>query len=510
MAVNASALVQETTRAERGAMAAAVERRGAESASGGLGFASLLQACSAAETPPPAAPAAGSNLPASGLTGTPGRAVNAAPAGTGQAATQERATERDGPTDAAAEVAASPSPAARDAARAARTPVARPPAAARSAQVATEASSAPAAAQERQTDPAGADAPGSLAQWLLQMGVIPAQGALDAAASGASNAGLGDAHDSAGLAASADAGGAADGASGRAAARAVSGGFRMPSGATDGVTEGAVQLGAQARREADSPDRGPFGAADHRLGELTGEASAGAISVPDGASQAAAADGGANAALEAGGTIELSGSLGAAGLWAAGAAPSSGGAGSASAATGVEVAVQTPFDDPDLPGAVMLQVSQLARDGIGEASLHLNPAEMGPIRVQITLDGQQARIDFAAAHAATRELLEASLPALAQSLSSDGLTLAGSSVSAPLDPDAPAQGRGMEAGGGDASAAFRQSGGRSSDEQRATQPERGRQGAAATGPQTGTTGPAPGTSPRVAPGLALRRLDLYA
>ena len=84
----------------------------------------------------------------------------------------------------------------------------------------------------------------------------------------------------------------------------------------------------------------------------------------------------------------------------------------AAPANAVEVTVQTHFDDPGMAEEGLLHVGQLARDGIGGASLHLNPAEMGPIRVQITLDGQQARIDFAATHAATRELLEASLAPL--------------------------------------------------------------------------------------------------
>jgi flagellar hook-length control protein FliK len=147
-------------------------------------------------------------------------------------------------------------------------------------------------------------------------------------------------------------------------------------------------------------------------------------------------------ALEAQVSVQSAGLLGAAGLLAAGAP---GGADPPLAAAPVEVTVQTPFDDPGAAGEVVMHMGRLVRGGVTEASLHLNPAEMGPIRVQITLDGSQARIDFAASHAATRELLESSLPALAQSLQDDGLTLADSRVGTVTAADAQA---GAAASGG--------------------------------------------------------------
>jgi flagellar hook-length control protein FliK len=73
-------------------------------------------------------------------------------------------------------------------------------------------------------------------------------------------------------------------------------------------------------------------------------------------------------------------------------------------------------------------VSVLARDGIQQAELHLNPAEMGPISVQIALDGTQAQVNFGADVAATREILENGLPELAASLRDAGFTLSGGGV----------------------------------------------------------------------------------
>jgi flagellar hook-length control protein FliK len=65
---------------------------------------------------------------------------------------------------------------------------------------------------------------------------------------------------------------------------------------------------------------------------------------------------------------------------------------------------------------------------VQQARLQLHPAEMGPITVQIALDGASARVDFHAAVAATRQALEAALPALAGALRESGLTLTGGGV----------------------------------------------------------------------------------
>jgi flagellar hook-length control protein FliK len=74
------------------------------------------------------------------------------------------------------------------------------------------------------------------------------------------------------------------------------------------------------------------------------------------------------------------------------------------------------------------QVALWVKDGVQEARLQLHPAELGPVTVQIALDGRAAHIDFTAAVAATRESIEQSLPALAAALRESGFTLAGGGV----------------------------------------------------------------------------------
>jgi flagellar hook-length control protein FliK len=73
-------------------------------------------------------------------------------------------------------------------------------------------------------------------------------------------------------------------------------------------------------------------------------------------------------------------------------------------------------------------LSTFVREGIEHAQLHLHPAELGPVQVQIQIDGTQAQVLLGAEHALTRQALEASLPLLAGSLREAGLTLAGGGV----------------------------------------------------------------------------------
>lgn len=118
---------------------------------------------------------------------------------------------------------------------------------------------------------------------------------------------------------------------------------------------------------------------------------------------------------------------------AVGAAGASAFAPASTAGTGnaapVPVAIATPVTAPDFAQELGLRLSVLAKDGVQTAELHLNPADMGPVSVQIVMDGTQARVDFGADVAATRQAIEAGLPELASALRDAGFTLAGGGVS---------------------------------------------------------------------------------
>ncbi len=96
--------------------------------------------------------------------------------------------------------------------------------------------------------------------------------------------------------------------------------------------------------------------------------------------------------------------------------------------TPASIALPAPLHSAEFAQLLGAQVSLLARDGVQQAELHLNPAEMGPINVRIRIDDTHARVDFHAGAAATREVIERGLPELASALREQGLTLAGGGV----------------------------------------------------------------------------------
>ena len=104
---------------------------------------------------------------------------------------------------------------------------------------------------------------------------------------------------------------------------------------------------------------------------------------------------------------------------------------------GFEAQLSAALHSSDFAPALGLQISTLTRNGIPEARLHLNPAELGPIAVQIELDGRNAQVVLAASHAETRQALEQALPQLASAMRDAGFTMAGGGVF--QQPQNPAQ-----------------------------------------------------------------------
>ena len=149
----------------------------------------------------------------------------------------------------------------------------------------------------------------------------------------------------------------------------------------------------------------------------------------------------------------------------AGTLSSTGLAGGAAVKALPEASISVPVHESGFGAALGAQVSLLARGGLHEARLQLNPAEMGPITVQIALEGATARVHFQADLLATREVIEASLPALASSLRESGLTLTGGGVSQ-QGPQADQQQSGRQAQSqaqGQAAASGRQAAGAGDD-----------------------------------------------
>lgn len=485
MALTASTLVQETARADRAALSA-----GRTGPAGGAAdaFAQMLQSrvgpqgAEAAGTGPSAAvpmPQPAATPPAPSATLSADRPRPAASTAQG-ASTGEGATTA---ADTAAEAPRAGSAAARAAARPGRGSAAGATATAGDEAVGDargEGGPAPQTAV-----PTGAD---SLAQWLMQIGVIPA---LAVAAPPASGGAAG--------------GGEPVPTSDEPALALLAGGrptvFRRP-----GDDAMAMSLG---RAVADAADgRGGPVAPDSR------EPGAGVAFEPSRSIDAAVAPPASalpaerfgELLLEQGGGLagpETAPTLEAAGLAAWSAAPTTSPAASTATPTVVEATLSQPFDDPEARAELLLQVGRFVREGIGEARLHLNPAEMGPIQIHIAMDGQAARIDFVAAQAATRELLQSSLAALAESLGADGLTLVDSQVHAEM-PRSDAAGAQTSSSGG---SGFGR-GGPGDDRGRSAPPPSAGPAARGTGASEGPV--AASSSVRSAASSGAPALDLYA
>jgi flagellar hook-length control protein FliK len=75
------------------------------------------------------------------------------------------------------------------------------------------------------------------------------------------------------------------------------------------------------------------------------------------------------------------------------------------------------------------RVVWMAREGLQRADLKLNPANMGPIEVRLTLNNDQANVSFVVNNPATREAIEQSLPRLREGFQASGLSLESADVS---------------------------------------------------------------------------------
>ena len=88
---------------------------------------------------------------------------------------------------------------------------------------------------------------------------------------------------------------------------------------------------------------------------------------------------------------------------------------------------------PEFVPVFSARIATLVQEGVEQARVHLNPVEMGPVSLQLSMDGLQVRVDMTAEVAATRLVLEQALPTLAGALREAGFTLSGGGVSPPAE-----------------------------------------------------------------------------
>ncbi|MDJ0911265.1 MAG: flagellar hook-length control protein FliK [Woeseiaceae bacterium] len=90
--------------------------------------------------------------------------------------------------------------------------------------------------------------------------------------------------------------------------------------------------------------------------------------------------------------------------------------------------INTPVQQPDWDQAVSERIVMMANNKLQQAEIRLTPAELGPLRVQVSVDDGAANVSFQAQHAMTREAIEQALPRLRELFAENGLSLGQTSV----------------------------------------------------------------------------------
>jgi flagellar hook-length control protein FliK len=93
-------------------------------------------------------------------------------------------------------------------------------------------------------------------------------------------------------------------------------------------------------------------------------------------------------------------------------------------------AVNTPVAGSGWDKALGDQLVWMADQKHQVAELHLNPPELGPLKITLTLDHDHASAQFVSAHAVVRDAIEHAMPRLREMLAGSGITLGNADVSA--------------------------------------------------------------------------------
>lgn len=94
------------------------------------------------------------------------------------------------------------------------------------------------------------------------------------------------------------------------------------------------------------------------------------------------------------------------------------------------LSVATPVRDREWAGDFSQKIVWLASSETQSAQLTLNPPQMGPIDISLSVEGGRASISFASANAEVRDAIETALPRLREMLASAGVELGQTNVGA--------------------------------------------------------------------------------
>jgi flagellar hook-length control protein FliK len=191
-----------------------------------------------------------------------------------------------------------------------------------------------------------------------------------------------------------------------------------------GATASALQAANAASTAAPAAVQAPLMvgvatavAGDGTAASATAPVSAAAMSTSD--SAGLAGDAGSHAHGDANDPGVGLGGNGAAALQQLAPGPASASGDSTPAAT---LRVSAPVDSPEFPQGVADRVSFAVDNNWTSTKLQVNPPQLGPIDLQIAVQGDHAQVMMSTHSAVTREALESSLPRLKEMLNSQGFT----------------------------------------------------------------------------------------
>lgn len=107
--------------------------------------------------------------------------------------------------------------------------------------------------------------------------------------------------------------------------------------------------------------------------------------------------------------------------------------------TGFTSSITANVLSPEWSQQMTEQVSLMLKGGVQRAEIKINPAHLGPMEIKLSINDDQASVNFVAHHAPVRDALDASLPRLRDMLEQQGLNLADVDVSTQSEQQAKEQ-----------------------------------------------------------------------
>ncbi|MBX2809945.1 MAG: flagellar hook-length control protein FliK [Cellvibrionaceae bacterium] len=94
-----------------------------------------------------------------------------------------------------------------------------------------------------------------------------------------------------------------------------------------------------------------------------------------------------------------------------------------------QLSVTLPFAEAQWGQALNERVVWMSAQGIQEAEIHLDPPELGPLQVKVTVEKEQAHVSFTVQHASVRDALDQNALRLREMFDSDGINLVNVDIS---------------------------------------------------------------------------------